>query len=74
MKKDRLYFESDAEVAEFLGIGVQEFLRMKSRGLFAPTPRPRDAEPVYWKCDVEKWIEAGKPVASITRDPSGVGL
>lgn len=74
MKKERLFFESDAEVAEYLGLGVSEFLKLRAVGKFAVTPRPRDAEPVYWKEDIDKWIAGGRPPASICRDPSGVGL
>ena len=72
MKQNLPYFESDAEVAEYLGMSIQEFLTARNTGKLGVTPRPKDPEKVYWRCDVDKWRANGKPCAWNTPDPSGV--
>jgi len=61
-KVENQFFESDAEIAEFLGMGISEFLNLRSRGKFGVMPRPRDARRVYWRDDVVRWVNEGRPV------------
>lgn len=66
MAKNPPYFQSDAAVAEYLGLGVCEFLQLRNAGKFGVMPRPRDAEPVYWKSDIDKWLASGRPPENVT--------
>jgi len=72
MNKNLPYYESDTEVAEYLGMSLPEFLKARADGKIGVTQRPKDATPVWWKSDVEKWISGGKPASWFTSDPSGV--
>ena len=72
MAKNEMYLESQAEVAEYLGLGIVAFLTMQKTGKFGVSQRPKDPTMVWWKCDIDQWLAAGRPVAFVTRDPSGV--
>ncbi|HLB73122.1 MAG TPA: hypothetical protein VJJ98_03805 [Sedimentisphaerales bacterium] len=55
------YFETLAEVAEFLGMPLDELCRKRSVGTFPILPRAKDSTPVYFVADLDKWVKAGKP-------------
>jgi len=67
-EKDRPFFESQAEVAEYLGMSIVQFLTLAKAGKFGVSQRPKDATPVWWKCDIDKWLAGGRPVRSVMQD------
>lgn len=62
---DKEYFETEEEVAKFLNMSLEEFLRLRIRGKIGFLPRPKDPQQVYFKSDIEKWIADGKPVERV---------
>ncbi len=62
------YFQSDAAVAAYLDMTLSEFLDLRNKGQFAPTPKPRDPTLVYYKEDVDWWLSNSRPVAYLDRN------
>jgi len=71
-KKDPRYLESLADVAQYLGMGVSEFLELYKKGKFPIQPRPRDPGNVWHASDIDVWIGKGKPAVMLEKDPFGL--
>jgi len=61
------FFESEAAVAEYLGMGIVQFLCLRNCGKFPVSPRPRDPALVYWQSDIDEWVTQGKPCSNQRR-------
>ena len=65
MGNEKLYLETDAEIAGYLGMSLLDFLSARSRGKIPDLRRPRDSTPVWWIEDVGDWVQAGRPSEKI---------
>ena len=71
---ERTYFTENElkELAAYLGMSLPEFLKARADGKIGVSPRPRDATPVFFVCDINRWPANGRPAQWLTSDPSGV--
>ena len=60
-EKEKPFLETHEDVARYVGMSLDEFLRARSSGRFPVLARPKDPTPVYWRADLDKWLADGKP-------------
>jgi hypothetical protein len=66
-EKDLPYFRDDAEVAAYLNMDLQSFLRFRNQGRFGVVARPIDPRLRYFRDDVARFIALGRPVSDQRR-------
>ena len=74
MNTEKEFFGEDElnELAVYIGMSLPEFLEFRKKGKFGVQPRPLNPTPVYFRAHVDRWLAGGRPVASMSPDPSGV--
>jgi hypothetical protein len=71
---EKEYFRENEldKVAAYIGMSLPTFLEARNKGKIGFRPRPKDATPVYFRCDIDRWVAGGKPPQTNSPDPAGV--